>query len=82
MTIAALVEEDADVTEAKVTMRVRGEEFAGWGRARRTPDDPSIPAVGEELALARALHELSGHLVEAAASIIEEHEGVRPELHT
>ena len=82
MTIAAVVEEDADTTDAKVTLTVRGEEFAGWGRARRTPEDPSIPAVGEELAIARALHQLSAHLIDAAATTIERHEGVRPELHT
>ena len=80
--VAAVVEEDIDVTDAKVTMTVRGEEFGGWGRARRTPEDPSIPAVGEELALARALHQLSSHLMEAAASTIERYEGVRPDLHT
>ena len=69
-------------TDAKATMEVRGRDFGGWGRARRTPADPSIPAVGEELAVARALHELSSHLLEAAASTIERHEGVRPDLHT
>ena len=82
LTITAVIEEDQDMTDAKLTMTVRGQDFAGWGRARRTPQDPSIPAVGEELAIARALHQLSAHLVEAAATTIEQHEGVRPDLHT
>ncbi len=82
LTITAVIEEDQDMTDAKVTMTVRGQDFAGWGRARRTPEDPSIPAVGEELAIARALHQLSGHLLEAAATTIERYEGVRPDLHT
>ena len=34
----------------------------GWGRARRNPTDPEMPSVGEEIAAARALADLSHHL--------------------
>lgn len=70
-----LIDEDDDRTEAKVTLRLDGREFAAWGRARRNPDDPSVPLIGEELALARAMNELSHRLVEAAADSIESFEG-------
>ncbi|MBI2169078.1 MAG: DUF1876 domain-containing protein [Actinobacteria bacterium] len=76
-----LVDEDADRTEAKVTFHLREREFSAWGRARRNPDDPNVPVIGEELALARALNELSHRLVEAAAESIESFEGHPVELH-
>ncbi len=47
--------------------------LAGVGRARRNPADPSVPKVGEELATARALHDLAHHLSHDAWNIIEEH---------
>ena len=58
------------------------ERYAGWGRARRNPTDPAIPQIGEELASARALADLSHRLVEAAATAIEAFEGkpVHPHL--
>jgi hypothetical protein len=47
----------------------------------RNPSDPDRPRVGEELAAARALSELSHKLVEAAAAEIEKFEGRRVQLH-
>lgn len=76
-----LIDEDADRTEAKVMLRLDGREFAAWGRARRNPDDPSVPLIGEELALARAMNELSHRLVDAAADTIESFEGHPIALH-
>lgn len=71
----ARIEEDDESTETGVTVRIRGRDFTGRGRARRNPTDPSVPLIGEELSLARALNDLAHHLVEAAADRIEEHEG-------
>lgn len=68
-------EEDTDHTEARATLRLRGVTFTGFGRARRNPVDPNVPMVGEELATARALSDLSHKLVEAAAETISEREG-------
>jgi hypothetical protein len=68
-------DEDIDHTEARATMVLRGARFTGSGRARRNPADPNLPMVGEELAAARALSDLTHKLVEAAAETISEHEG-------
>jgi hypothetical protein len=68
-------EEDADHTEARAALILRGATFTGRGRARRNPADPELPVVGEELAAARALSDLSHKLVEAAAEAISDRQG-------
>jgi len=68
-------DEDDEHTEANARLQLRGVAFHGWGRARRNPTDPNLPMVGEELAAARALADLSHKLVEAAAETISEREG-------
>ena len=73
-------EEDADHTEARANLALRGAAFSGFGRARRNPADPSMPLVGEELAAARALSDLAHKLVDAAAESISEREGRPPHL--
>jgi hypothetical protein len=80
-TIQVFFEEDELETEAKAELRIADRELGGWGRARRNPSDPDRPRVGEELAAARALSELSHRLVDAAADEIEEFEGRRVHLH-
>jgi Domain of unknown function (DUF1876) len=80
-TIEVVLEENDSETEAKAVLRLRDRELGGWGRARRNPLDPDRPRVGEELAAARALSELSHKLVDAAAVAIEEFEGQRVHLH-
>lgn len=73
--------EDADHCEAVARTRVRDREFAGWGRARRHPADPEMPLVGEELAVARALSDISHQLVGAAADSLESALGRPVALH-
>jgi hypothetical protein len=80
-TIELVIDESADVTEAKALLSVNGRELGGWGRARRAPQDPDRPRIGEELAAARALADLSHQLVEAAAAEIEEFEGHHVNVH-
>jgi hypothetical protein len=75
LTVEIQLDESEERTEAKASIRLRDKEFTGWGRARRNPGDPNVPMVGEELAVARALSELSHHLVDAAAETIESFEG-------
>jgi hypothetical protein len=75
------VSEDADHCEAVAHVRVRGRDFSGWGRARRNPADPEMPVVGEELAVARALSEVSHQLVVAAADSLESALGRPVALH-
>lgn len=79
--IEVALTEDDQHTEAVARARVRDRDFAGWGRARRNPSDPSIPLVGEELAVARALSELSHQLVIAAADSLESALGRPVALH-
>lgn len=80
--ISVEISEDDHHTEALATVTVRGREFSGWGRARRNPSDPNVPLIGEELAIARALTDLSHHLVDAAAGAIEAYEGRPVDLYT
>jgi hypothetical protein len=66
-------EEDEDKTHAKALLRTRdGESLHSEGRARRNPVDVSVPEIGEELAAARALHELASRLTDAALADIAE----------
>lgn len=64
--------EDGDKTRADAILELRGTHFHGFGQAKRAPGDPSVPVVGEELATARALSDLSHKLLEAAAERIEQ----------
>jgi len=67
--------EDETQTRADAKLRAGAKELHGWGRARRNPVDPDVPLIGEELAAARALSNLSHQLVHEAASAIESFEG-------
>ena len=75
------VTEDADHTDALARVYMCGREFSAWGRARRNPNDPTTPAVGEELAVARALSDMSHQLVVAAADSLESALGRPVALH-
>src|SRR5437016_5321437 len=67
--------ENPDETEAQALLQVGDMELVGTGRARRNPRDPARPRVGEELAVARALADLSHRLLDNAATEIEAFEG-------
>lgn len=81
LSVEVTVDEDEERTEAKVGVMIRDREFSGWGRAKRNPNDPNVPMIGEELAVARALNDLSQNLLDAAAQAIEEFEGRPVDLH-
>lgn len=51
------------------------------GRAKRVHEDPSVPVIGQDLAAARALSDLSHQLLDAAAERIEKFEGHTVNLH-
>jgi len=57
--------------EARLVMP-GGEQLAGHGQARRNPADREMPRIGAQLAAARALADLAGQLVHAAATAIED----------
>lgn len=67
--------EDEDRTRADAVLVGAPDDLRGWGRARRNPADPDLPAVGEEVAAARALVDLAHHLLEQASHRIETWEG-------
>ena len=65
-------DEDDTHTQAMATARVRGDRaLTGHGDAYRNPKDPKLPVVGEEIAAARALLELTSQLLAAASAEIE-----------
>ncbi len=63
--------EDEDHCEVVVHLDAGDRSLSGRGRSRRNPADPSVPQIGEELAVARALHDLANHLTEDARAEIE-----------
>lgn len=64
--------EDGHVTRADAILDVGGRHYHGWGRARRAPADRDVPRIGEEVAAARALADLSRALLADAETDIEE----------
>lgn len=81
-TVSIVFSEDEDHTRADALLEAAGTEVQGWGRSRRNPRDPDVPAVGEEIAAARALGDLAHHLIERAAHEIETWEGHPVKVHT
>lgn len=75
------VVEHPDHTEARAQLQLGDEPRGGWGRARRNPNDPDRPRIGDELAIARALSDLAHHLLDDVATQIETAEGTHPRLH-
>ncbi|MEV0946689.1 DUF1876 domain-containing protein [Rhodococcus sp. NPDC049939] len=64
--------EDGSKTRAKAGLRTPGgDTLVGVGYARRNPSDPEVPEIGDELATARALADLSHQLIEATVSDLE-----------
>lgn len=68
-------------TRADAWLRIGDREMHVVGHAKRNLADPQMPSIGEELAAARALGELSHDLLHQAVEAIELHEGRRVELH-
>jgi Rv2632c-like len=73
--------EDDDRTRADAILELASQRFHGFGQAKRAPKDPSVPVVGQDLAAARALSDLSHQLLHAAAERIEAYEGHPVDLH-
>ncbi|MDQ3986198.1 MAG: DUF1876 domain-containing protein [Actinomycetota bacterium] len=75
LSIAVSLVEDETHTEATAKVSIAGTDYSGSGLARRNPSDPNVPMIGEELATARALSDLSHTLVDVAARTLEDHLG-------
>lgn len=80
-TVEIAFSEDADRTRADAVLTVGDTRLHGWGRSRRNPSDPDVPKIGEEIAAARALADLSRQLLHEAADMIERREGHPVSLH-
>ena len=65
--------EDEDHCEMVVHLDAGDRSLSGLGRSRRNSSDLSSPQIGEELAAARALHDLANHLIDDAWTMVEEH---------
>lgn len=62
--------EHENTTQARVVLDTGTATLNGEGLARRNPDDPLVPEIGDELAVGRALIELGERLIRAAGEDI------------
>jgi hypothetical protein len=69
-TVTVRFDEDDEHCECLATFETTGGIVTGSGRARRHPQDPIVPMIGEELAVARALGDLAAQLEQAARNAI------------
>jgi hypothetical protein len=81
LVVEIVLDETEDESTAKATLDLGGQHLGGWGRARRNPNDPDVPRIGEQLATARALSDLAHGLLDRAAEGIERYEGRSVEVH-
>ena len=73
--------EDEVRTRAVAVLRTdAGTELRHEGLARRTPTDPQVPEIGDELAACRALAGLAQDLLEATVSDVEQNVGGKAEI--
>ncbi|MEU6641839.1 DUF1876 domain-containing protein [Saccharomonospora sp. NPDC046836] len=70
--VEIIIGEQERSTRAEARLRTSaGSMRTGVGNARRNPRDRDVPEIGDELAVARALADLSHQLIEATAEDIE-----------
>ena len=80
--ITVEIDEDDDSTLAHVSLRTpKGHEVTGVGHAQRNPHDPSVPEIGDELAVARALRNLAERLLHTTERDISGATGEQAHLH-
>lgn len=65
------IDEDEDSARAVAQMEYRGRNVVGIGRTRSDPDEHIPDEVSDELAVGRALSDLTRHLFAATAVDIE-----------
>jgi Domain of unknown function (DUF1876) len=65
------VDEHEKRTRAKVRLSWHGNKLVGVGLARLDPADEPVAAIGDELALARALSDLAYQLFELTVTDVE-----------
>ncbi len=74
LTIEISINEVKPITQAEAHLTgFGGSELVGRGTARCNPGDENIPDIGDELATARALNDLTHQLMHTATLDIEAH---------
>ena len=69
--IDVLIEEHEERTRAKARLSWAGKTFVGIGLARLDPADRPVAQIGDELAIARALSDLSNQLFALTSTDIQ-----------
>ena len=69
--INVLIEEQEERTRAKARLAWAGKRFVGVGLARLDPADEPVAQIGDELAIARALSDLSDQLFALTSTDIQ-----------
>jgi hypothetical protein len=69
--IDVLIEEHEERTRAKARLSWAGKTFVGIGLARLDPADRPVAQIGDELAIARALSDLSNQLFATTSTDIQ-----------
>jgi hypothetical protein len=69
--IDVLIEEHDERTRAKARLSWAGKRFVGIGLARLDPVDEPVAQIGDELAIARALADLSNQLFALTSTDIQ-----------
>jgi len=69
--IDVLIEEHEERTRAKARLVWAGKRFVGVGLARLDPADEPVAQIGDELAIARALSDLSDQLMALTSTDIQ-----------
>jgi Domain of unknown function (DUF1876) len=80
--MAVFVAEIDDETDAEAFLtRADDRNFSGRGKARLNPADRDVAMIGEEIAIARALSDLSHKLLHSAAVGVESMTHQKTRLH-
>ncbi|MCD2441450.1 DUF1876 domain-containing protein [Agromyces sp. SYSU K20354] len=80
--ITVEIDEQDDTTLAHVSLRTpAGHDVTGVGHAQRNPLDPSVPEIGDELAVSRALRNLAERLLHTTEKDIAGATGEPAHLH-
>jgi len=80
--MAVFVAEIDDETDAEAFLtRADNRNFSGRGKAKLNPADQDVALIGEEIAIARALSDLSHKLLHSAAAGVESMTHEKARLH-
>lgn len=76
-----VVESGGSTTAEATVMNGPPEALRGVGHARKSPGDPEVPLIGDELAAGRALRRLADRLLAVAESDVSAAVGHRAHVH-